>query len=118
MKHLTLFAILVFCSFNSFSQHVLLEDCKKSEVQLHATTALIPTDDVRVQFLSLPIGRKVNSIEELTEKEIRKIKKWTKKQGSCHAYMDFDQHAFNAKIPIQIRENHLSYVIAMKYSAK
>jgi hypothetical protein len=60
------------------------------------------------------LDRSVKQLDDLTEKEINRIQKWTRKFKSCTVYVDFEQTVLDKELNPELTDKHLTYLIVLK----
>lgn len=113
MKKMIFLLAITFSAVGVKSQALITEKCKVSEVEIQELSPEWDKNTVVVSFSTVLFDRKVSSLSELSEKEIRKMKKWARKRNSCHIYVDFEQSTINKELNPTITENHLSYLVVL-----
>jgi len=114
MKTLTLLITVLTLSINVYSQSLLVEKCKSSEVELQKYTGDLPDGYVVVNSPTYLFDRDVKTIDDLTEKEIHQLQKWARKIKACSVFVDFDNLYLDKKLNPTLTENHLTCLVTRK----
>lgn len=114
MKYLlTIFAGILLIGTTS-GQSLIREKCKWQDCELIPYTDDMSLKLVVVSLQSIPLNRKVTKFSELTDKEVKKIKKAMRAFHSCTAYVDFDHVLVNKELNPTLSDDDLSYMIVLK----
>jgi hypothetical protein len=106
-------AIILFASAAS-GQALISEKCNWKNVTLISGDEEFPENAVIVGSIVEDLGREVSSMDELTEKELKKIRKSAKMFKACTIRIDYKQEIVNKELNPSITEEHLAYYI-VKY---
>lgn len=107
-----LLTISAFVCVNAQAQSIETEKCNIKDVELQDyTKGQLPENSVVIKANTILLDRKVEAVADLSEKEIRKIQKQTKKFKSCSAYIDFGQTFFDKELNPTLTDNHLTYLV-------
>lgn len=114
MKKLTLLITVLMLSINVYSQSLIVEKCKSSEVELQKYTGDLPDGYVVVNSPTYLLDREVKKIDDLTEKEIHKFQKWARKFKSCSVFVDFDGLFLDKELNPTLTDNHLTCLVTIE----
>lgn len=111
MKISLTLAALTLIIATSHGQSIKRTNCKTADVNIQPYPTEIPENEVVVSLGALYMDREVKELAELTEKEMRKLKKAARSFKTCTAYVDFDRVMIDKDLNPTLTENYLSYVV-------
>nr|WP_321451324.1 hypothetical protein [uncultured Carboxylicivirga sp.] len=111
-KVITLFLLSTLVVF-TYGQALKAEKCKCTDVQLMEYSGTLPKSTVIVKINDLSVDRPVNQLDQLSEKEIKKIKKWARKFKSCTVYVDFNHSIIDKKLNPSVSDKQIFYMIVL-----
>ena len=114
MKNPLLLVACCLFAVTASSQALVSEKCKTEDVSLNNYTPDLPKSTIAVKYMTERLDRPVNQMSDLTEKEVRQIRKWARKFKSCTVYVDFEQVTIDKSLNPGITENDLQYLVVLQ----
>jgi hypothetical protein len=93
------------------AQTIKSEECNYRDVQLIAYSESLSENQVIAKMQVVLLDREVKKLDELTEKEIKKIQKSARKHNSCTVYIGFEKKILDDEVNPHLTEKHLTYMI-------
>lgn len=114
MKALIFLFVIGSVAFMVNGQSIEEEKCKWQEVTVMEYTSKLPDSTVIVKVEDMLLNRKINSLNELTEKELKTIKRRARKFKSCTVYVDLKQRTMDKSLNDWITDRHIFYYVTLE----
>ncbi|MAX78623.1 MAG: hypothetical protein CL843_00410 [Crocinitomicaceae bacterium] len=112
-NHFLILFFLVITPF-CYSQELIKEKCKPSEVTLIELKDQLPKEYIVVSLMTMRLEQEAKQLSELDEDQIKKIQKWARKFDACTVYLDFDQLYLNRAVNPDLPDLDLTFLIVLK----
>lgn len=111
MKKLLTFTLLTIFTFSVKAQSIKSEECSYKDVQVMEYSENLSEDEVIAKVQVILLDREVKKLDELSDKEIKKIQKSARKYRSCTVYIGFEKKILDDEVNPHLTEKHLTYMI-------
>lgn len=95
------------------AQSLTNEKCKVGDVELQLYQGCTSAEEVVVSLPMYRLKRKVERIDELTDKEVRKIKRSARRLKSCKVYVDIEHRFVDRALNPDYNDHHLTCLVTL-----
>jgi hypothetical protein len=114
MKYLLALSLMALMSIGLSAQELESVKCNWNDVELLPYSEGLQENEVTVSLGNILSDVKINSYEDLTDKQIKKIKKHARKFKSCKIYVDYDLIWHDKELNPELTENHLYFLCVLQ----
>ena len=112
MKKLILLSLIVLTGINTKAQGIVKEKCKASEVTVQPYDSSLMTEkSIIVHLGNILLDKQAQSMEDLSEENLKEIRKWARQFKSCSVYVDFKEEHKDRKLNPMFKDEHLVYLV-------
>lgn len=114
MRYLLALIAITLLSIGLSAQELEAEKCNWNNVELLPYSEGLQENEAVVSIGNILSDIKINSFEDLSDKQLKKIKKHARKFTSCKIYVDYDLIWHNKELNPEITENHLYFLCVLQ----
>jgi hypothetical protein len=114
MRYLIALTLMAFMSIGLSAQELEAEKCNWKNVEILPYSEGLQENEVIVGSGTFLYDNIIVSIEGLTEKQLKDIKKYAPKFKSCKIYVDFEATMLDKKLNPELTDNHLHFVCVLQ----
>jgi hypothetical protein len=114
MRYLLALTFMTILSISLSAQGLEAEKCNWKNVELLTYSEGLQKDEVIVGSGTFLYDSKIESFEDLTEKQLKEIKKYAPMFKSCKIYVDFKAIMLDKNLNPELTDNHLHFVCVLQ----